>query len=128
MRILMLVFIFSFLAQGIARAQDAAAGEVVFSKQCKDCHHIGEGISDKRGPVLNGLFGRKAGSIPGYDYSDANRNSTVIWDEKTLREYVRDPHAVIPGTRKRFIGLTDEQNIEDLITYLKQFDAFEKQR
>lgn len=123
MRVLMLLFVFSFLVQGAARAQDAAAGEIVFSKQCKDCHHIGEGAGDKRGPVLNGFFGKKAGSVPGYDYSDANRDSVVVWDEKTLRDYIRDPHSVIPGTRKRFIGLTDEQNIEDLIAYLKQFKS-----
>lgn len=128
MRILLLLFAFSLALPEFAKAQDRPTGEAVFSKQCKDCHNLGTGGGDKRGPGLNGLFGKRAGSVPGYDYSDANRDSQIVWDDKTLRDYIRNPQSVIPGTRKRFPGLTDEQEIEDLVRYLKQFEASGEKR
>ena len=71
----------AFLASvGAALAQDAAAGEKVFSK-CKICHQIGEGAKNMVGPVLNGVVGRPAGAYEGYHYSDANKNSGITWDE-----------------------------------------------
>src|SRR3979411_3254353 len=69
-------------------AQDAALGEKVFI-QCKACHQIGENAKNAVGPVLNGLFGRKAGMIEGYSYSSANKNSGITWDEATFRESSR---------------------------------------
>ena len=68
-------------------AQDAASGEKIFV-QCKACHQIGENANNAVGPVLNGLFGRKAGTIEGYSYSPANKNSGITWDEATFREYI----------------------------------------
>ena len=62
------------------RAQDAAAGEKVFGV-CKTCHQIGESAKNGVGPVLNGLIGRKSGSVPGYSYSAANKDSGITWDE-----------------------------------------------
>jgi cytochrome c len=73
--------------------------------------------------VLNGLFGRKAGTVEGYNYSPANKNSGLTWDEATFREYIKDPRAKVPGTKMVYAGLKDEQRITDLIAYLKQFDA-----
>ena len=105
-----------------AQAQDAAAGEKTFA-QCRACHQIGENAKNAVGPVLNGLFGRKAGSVEGYSYSPANKNSGITWDEATFREYIKDPKAKIPGTKMIYAGLKDEQRINDLIAYLKQFDA-----
>jgi cytochrome c553 len=67
--------------------------------------------------------GRKAGTVPDYDYSDANKNSGIVWDEATFREYVKDPRAKIPGTKMTFPGIKNEQEINDLWAYLKQFDA-----
>jgi len=105
---------------GIANAQDAAAGEKVFLK-CKACHQIGEAAKNAVGPVLNGVVGRKAGTYPGYSYSDANKNSGLTWDEATLKEYLKNPRAKVPGTKMLFPGLTKEEDIDNVIAYLKQF-------
>jgi cytochrome c len=105
-----------------AQAQDAVAGEKVFL-QCRVCHQVGENAKNGVGPVLNGIFGRPAGSIPGYAYTPANKNSGITWDEPIFREYIKDPRAKIPGTKMTYQGLKDEKKISDLIAYLKQFDA-----
>ena len=90
--------------------------------QCRACHQIGPTAKNAVGPVLNGLFGRKSGSVEGYNYSPANKNSGITWDEATFREYIKDPKAKIPGTKMIYSGLKDEKRIDDLIAYLKQFD------
>ena len=105
-----------------AAAQDAAAGEKVFA-QCRACHQIGESAKNAVGPVLNGLFGRKSGTIEGFNYSPANKNSGITWDEATFREYIKDPKAKIPGTKMNFPGLKDPKQIDDVVAYLKQFNA-----
>jgi cytochrome c len=107
---------------GQAQAQDAAAGEKVFA-QCRACHQVGENAKNAVGPVLNGLFGRPAGSVEGYTYSPANKNSGITWDEAVFREYIQNPRAKIPGTKMVYAGLKDEQRINDLVAYLKQFNA-----
>ena len=117
-----LVLSVALLAAGLghAQAQDAAAGEKVFA-QCRACHQIGETAKNSVGPVLNGLFGRHSGSVEGYNYSPANKNSGITWDEATFREYIKDPKAKIPGTKMIYAGLRDDKRIKDLIAYLKQF-------
>jgi cytochrome c len=112
-----------FMAAGLGQgyAQDAAAGEKVFVV-CKACHQAGDHAKNAVGPVLNGLFGRKAGSVEGYIYSDANKNSGIIWDEATFATYIKDPKAKIPSTKMVFAGIKDEQRIKDLIAYLRTFD------
>jgi cytochrome c len=105
-----------------AFAQDAAAGEKVFSV-CRACHQIGESAKLAIGPILNGVIGRKAGTYPGYSYSEANKNSGLTWDEATFSNYIKNPRAAIPGTKMIFIGVTDEQKIKDLIAFLKQYGA-----
>jgi cytochrome c len=105
---------------GAAAAQDAAAGEKVFAK-CKICHQIGEGAKNFVGPVLNGVVGRKAGTYPGYHYSDANKNSGIAWDDATLKEYLKNPQKMVPGTKMVFPGLTSDEDIANVIAYLKQF-------
>ncbi len=107
---------------GAATAQDAAAGEKVFLK-CKACHQIGEGAKNAVGPVLNGVVGRKAGIYPDYSYSDANKNSGITWDEATLKEYLKNPRAKVPGTKMIFPGLTKDEDIDNVTAYLKQFGA-----
>ena len=104
-----------------SKAQNAAEGEKVFA-QCRACHQVGPTAKNAVGPVLNGLFGRKSGSIEGYNYSPANKNSGITWDEATFRDYIKDPKAKIPGTKMIYPGLKDEKRIDDLIGYLKQFD------
>jgi cytochrome c len=105
-----------------ASAQDPAEGEKVFAT-CKACHQIGEGAKNAIGPELNGVVGRKAGSVAGYNYSDANKNSGITWNESNLAEYLKDPRAKVPGTKMVFAGIKDEKKVQDLIAFLKQFDA-----
>ena len=69
------------------------------------------------------LMAAKAGTVPGFNYSDANKNSGIVWDEATFREYIKDPRAKIPGTKMTFPGIKNDQEINDLWAYLKQFDA-----
>ncbi len=103
-----------------AHAQDAAAGEKSFNK-CRACHQVGETAKNTVGPVLNGLFGRKSGTVEGYSYSEANKNSGITWDEKVFAEYIMDPKAKIPGTKMAFAGIKNETEIKDLAAFLKQF-------
>jgi cytochrome c len=110
---------FAFATQG-ASAQDAAAGEKVFLK-CKVCHQVGETAKNGVGPVLNGLFGRKSGTVEGYNYSEANKNSGITWDPTVFAEYIKNPRAKIPGTKMVFAGISNEKEIADLTAYLQQF-------
>jgi cytochrome c len=107
---------------GIASAQDLDRGAIVF-KKCAICHKIGPGATNLVGPVLNGLDGRHSGSVPNYSYTDANKNSGIVWNEETFAEYIKDPRAKIPGTKMIFAGIKNEQDIKDLWAYIKQFDA-----
>ncbi len=107
---------------GTASAQDPALGEKVFIK-CKACHQIGEGAKIAVGPVLNGIVGRKAGTYQDYSYSDANKNSGLTWDEATLKEYLKNPRVKVPGTKMIFPGLPKDEDIDNVIAYLKQFGA-----
>lgn len=103
-----------------ALAQDVAAGETSF-KKCLPCHAIGEGATTKVGPMLNGLDGRKAGSIAGYNYSEANKSSGITWNEASFKEYIKDPQAKVPGTIMGFAGIKSENEINNLWAYVKQF-------
>ena len=117
-----LAVIVGAMAQFPVLAQDAALGEKVFNK-CRACHQIGEGAKTLVGPPLNGIVGRKAGSIEGYAYSDANKNSGITWDEATLTEYLKNPKAKVPGTKMIFIGIPNDADILNLVAFLKQYDA-----
>jgi cytochrome c len=110
-----------------ATAQDLAAGEQSF-KKCLPCHSIGEGAKTKVGPELNGIDGRHSGSAPGFNYSDANKNSGITWDEAVFKEYIKDPRAKIPGTKMIFPGIKNEKETGDLWAYLKQFGADGKKK
>jgi len=99
---------------------DAVAGKAVFN-QCKACHQVGPEAKKGVGPVLYGIVGRKAGEGAGYNYSDANKNSGLTWDEATLRVYLTDPKAKVPGTKMIFPGIKNETEAGDLWAYLKQF-------
>ncbi len=104
-----------------ALAQDADAGKSSYNK-CRACHDIGEGAKNKVGPVLNGLNGRKSGSVEGYSYSDANKNSGITWNKEVFLEYIKDPKAKIPGTKMVFAGIKNETEANNLWTYLASFD------
>ena len=116
-----LVIIASSAAVPAAMAQDAAAGKTSFNK-CLACHAIGEGAKNKVGPELNGLDGRKSGSAPDYNYSDANKNSGITWGKDVFLEYIRDPRAKIPGTKMIFPGIKNEKEAGDLWAFITQYD------
>ena len=103
-----------------ASAQDVAAGEQSF-KKCLPCHSVGEGAKNKVGPELNGLDGRKAGATEGFNYTEGNKNSGITWNESIFKDYIKDPRAKIPGTKMVFAGIKNEQEVNDLWAYLKQF-------
>jgi cytochrome c len=110
-----------------AQAQDAAAGERVFA-QCRTCHQIGETAKNGVGPQLNGLFGRKAGSVEGYSYSNAYKALDKVWSVENFTVYIKDPRGVTPGTKMVFPGLKDETQIKNLIAFLQQYDATGKKK
>ncbi|HXF89712.1 MAG TPA: cytochrome c family protein [Xanthobacteraceae bacterium] len=122
MKVLVLAAAAMVAASGVANAQDAAAGEQVF-KQCRACHTVGPDARNLVGPLLNGLEGRKAGTIEGYSYSDANKNSGIVWDEATFKDYIADPLKKIPGTKMQFVGIKNEKDAANLWAYLRQFKA-----
>jgi cytochrome c len=103
-------------------AGDPEAGAKVFSK-CKACHQVGPGAKNVVGPELNGLNGRKTGSVEGYNYSDANKNSGITWDEATFLEYIAGPQKKIPGTKMTFAGIPDATDRDNLWAFLAQFKA-----
>ena len=103
-------------------AQSAEAGERVYA-QCRACHQVGETAKNQVGPQLNGIFGRKSGTVEGYNYTDANKNANITWDEKTFSEYIIDPRGKVPGTKMAFAGIKNPQQVTDLVAYLKLFDA-----
>jgi cytochrome c len=107
---------------GASPAQDLGAGEASFRK-CMPCHDIGPNAKIKLGPPLNGLDGRKAGTFQGFNYSDANKNSGIVWSEETFKNYIKNPMQVMRGTKMAFVGIRDEAEIANLWAYLKQFAA-----
>jgi cytochrome c len=113
-------FILAVWVSAASADGDAAAGASTF-KICKTCHQIGENAKNFVGPALNGVVGRKAGTYPGYNYSDANKNSGLTWDEATLTKYLHNPREVVPGTKMAFPGLPNDQDVANVIAYLKQF-------
>jgi cytochrome c len=107
------------LQAGTALADgDPTKGAQIF-KKCQVCHSIEKGVN-KIGPSLHGVYGRKAGTLEGYNYTDAMKNSGFTWDEATLDKYLVNPRKVVPGTRMVFVGLPKEQDRLDVIAYLKQ--------
>jgi cytochrome c len=110
------------VAAGPAFAQsgEASRGQRVFNTQCRTCHSVEKGVVPPVGPNLNGLFGRRAGTLPGFEFSDAMKASGIVWDEATLAEYARDPKAKVPGGKMVFAGVKNPTQLADLIAYLKE--------
>lgn len=111
----------------VASAQDVEAGKSIFNK-CRACHQVGETAKNAVGPKLNGLFGRKSGSIEGFNYSEANKSSGVTWTEDVFAKYIADPKAFMPGNKMAFAGVKDEKDVKDLTAFLKQYDAEGKKK
>ena len=120
MRPIFYAFTFIFAATSTASAQDAAAGERVFA-QCRTCHQLGETAKNGVGPQLNGIFGRKAGTVEGFAYSPVYKTLDKVWDPENFTVYIKDPRGVTPGTRMVFPGLKDDTQIANVVAYLKQY-------
>jgi len=106
---------------GTALAQEPT--NTAFNKWCLPCHSAGPGAAIKLGPPLNGIDGRKAGTFPGFSYSDAMKNSGITWGEAIFKEYISNPMQKVQGTRMAFAGVRDTKEQDELWAYLKQFDA-----
>jgi cytochrome c len=126
-RTLLLAAVALVASAGLANAQDLAAGQTSF-KKCASCHDVGETAKNKVGPLLNGLDGRKSGTIAGYNYSDANKNSGITWSDAQFLDYIKDPKAKMPGTKMVFAGIKNENEAKNLWAFLKQFDAEGKKK
>lgn len=101
----------------LARADgDPSKGEQIY-KRCQGCHSIDR---NRIGPMHKGLFGRPAGTVPGFNYSDAMKNSGIVWSEQTLDQFLQGPRKLVPGTKMTYAGVPDAQERADLIAYLKQ--------
>ena len=107
------------LAIGVTGLRAQESGEAVFKRNCAICHTVEPG-KNKIGPTLFGVVGRKAGSVPGFAYSAANKNSGDTWDEATLDKYLTDPMKFVPGTKMVFGGLKNPEQRKALIEYLKE--------
>jgi cytochrome c len=112
------------LSAGSAFAQgDVPAGEVVF-KKCAICHTVGEGAKSKVGPVLNGVLGRTAGTLEGFNYSQPMKDAGaggLVWTPETLAEFLVKPKDFVKGTKMSFAGLAKPEDVTNVIAYLATF-------
>ena len=122
MKRMITAFAITVLSAGAAGAQDVAAGATSF-KKCGACHDVGPTAKNKVGPVLNGIDGRKSGTMANYNYSDANKGSGITWNEEPFLDYIKDPKAKIPNTKMVFPGIKNEAEAKNLWAYLKQYDG-----
>ena len=107
-------------AQTGTQPGDVAKGQRLFNQQCRSCHTVEKDGASVAGPNLHGLFGRKAGTAAGYEFSEPMKKSGIVWDEATLAEYIRDPKGKVPDTRMVFNGVKQPAQVADLLAYLKQ--------
>ena len=93
--------------------------ETVFER-CKICHTVEAGGRNTVGPNLHGVFGRKAGTVDGFTYSDAMKTSGIVWDDDAMAKYLRNPRELVPGGKMAFPGIKDDAQLADVIAYLHQ--------
>lgn len=106
-------------AEALAASTQAQvdAGRRLFAR-CTNCHEVGAGARNGFGPQLNGIVGRKAGSVPGYAYSPALRNAGFAWNEQKLVAFIRDSEKVVPGNKMRFLSFMSEKQASEIVAYL----------
>lgn len=95
-----------------------ANGKELFLSYCDECHTTERGGASRKAPNLFGLIGRQAGSVAGFEYTDANRNAGWVWNEENLERYLAAPKQAIPGTNMKFKGIPDAQERQDVVAYL----------
>jgi cytochrome c len=110
----------SLASSASAQSGDAARGQRLFNQQCRACHTLEKGGASVAGPNLHGLFGSKAGTAPGYEFSEAMIRSGLIWDDATVADYLRDPKEKVPGTKMMYGGTKQAGQLADMVAYLKQ--------
>src|SRR5471030_1938072 len=108
------------VAQAFAQSGNAARGERTFNQQCKACHTVEQGGPSAIGPNLHGLFGRKAGATAGFEYSPALAKSGIVWDDKIMADYLKDPKARVPEDKMEYAGLKQPTQLDDVIAYLQK--------
>ena len=99
-----------------ARGGDPRLGELVYER-CAACHSLAR---DRAGPRHCGLFGRRAGSVEGYEYSEAMKGSGIVWDETALDRFLENPMQAVPGTSMGYAGVESARERADLIAYLER--------
>jgi len=115
------ILIATVVAAAPAQAQDVAKGETIF-RRCRACHAVGPGAVNKSGPQLNGIVGRNAASVPGFNYSDAMKAKAAAglkWTEPNLTAYIKAPDTFVPKGVMAFGGIKDPGQLKDLIAFLK---------
>jgi cytochrome c len=114
------------LLSGAAVAQNEVSPDearLAFNNRCRQCHVTKEG-DNRLGPSLYGVFGREAGSAPGFAYSSAMKNADLVWDAETLDRYIQNPDAVVPGNKmKPFTGISDAGQRAKIIAHLENESA-----
>jgi cytochrome c len=101
---------------------DPVAGAKAFAV-CRACHQIGPGAHIAVGPVLSGVVGRPAGSYPGYNYSNANKHSGIVWTVEELEKYLAGPQKVVPGTKMAFAGYpNDPTRVKNIVAFLDTYN------
>lgn len=102
-----------------ARADDSDVGRGVFNQHCARCHNDKPAAGTTYGPSLVGVLGRKAGSVPGFAYSDALKGSGLVWTPESLKAWMANNDGMLPGTRMRHVGVTDAGEQEQIVAYLQ---------
>ena len=103
-----------------AQSGDATRGERLFNQQCKACHTLGKDGRNGIGPNLHGVFGQKAGAVQGFAFSEAMQKSGIVWDDKTVAEYLKDPKGRVPDGKMVYAGLKQQAQLDDMIAYLRK--------
>lgn len=111
---------FSPSAYGAYEKGDSWMGEILFVTNCSKCHSVDAWEENKVGPNLYGVFGRRSGEVSGFNYSNAMRYESVVWDGDTLYDYLENPQIYLAGTKDRFAGFNSETERNDLIAYLRK--------
>ena len=120
--VVVFVFALAVASWPVHAAGDVEAGRRGFAK-CASCHQTGPSARAAFGPQLNGIIGRPAGTTTDYQYSDAMKNSGVVWTRDKLAAYIEAPKKVVSGTRMIFWGISDQEKIDNLLAYLATFQA-----